>query len=103
MLQPWKHLQRAMSWVIGQTAWVWAKMGIWHLDHAEAYAYVNDEEVHVVHDDYHESEGKSSADAKDERSYDDDFVVNRTRLEVCDQEVNACAVYNYICSVHMYI
>lgn len=87
--QPWKHFQRVMSWMIGQAAWAWAKTGIWESDYAEAYAYANDEEVHVVHDDYHESEEKTAADSKDEKPFNDqDVLINRTHLEVCDQEVN---------------
>ncbi|XP_011136363.1 voltage-dependent calcium channel subunit alpha-2/delta-3 isoform X2 [Harpegnathos saltator] len=86
LLTPWKHLQRAMSWAFGQAAWAWAKTGIWESDFAEAYAYPNDEEVHVVRDDYHENKEKTSADSKDERSFEE-VLINRTRLEVCDQEV----------------
>lgn len=77
-----------MSWVVGQVAWAWAKTGLWESDHAEAYAYGSDEEVHVVHDDYHENEEKPAAEPKDERSFDKIVPMKRTRLEVCDQEVN---------------
>lgn len=79
-----------MSWAIGQAAWAWAKTGIWEFDYVEAYAYANDEEVH---DDDHESEEKPSVDPKDEKSFE---LINRTRLEVCDQEVNVYLVQLYI-------
>lgn len=83
MLQPWKHIQRAMMWMVSQAAWVWAKTGI--LEPDEAYNYVSDDES--VHDDYHENDEKPT-EPKDERSYFDQHVlINRTRLEVCDQEV----------------
>lgn len=91
--QPWKHLQKAISWMVSQAAWAWAKTGIMEPDYAGAYGYVNDEETatHGDHDD-HESEEKSPpADPKDERAFDDSLVINRTRLEVCDQEVNIAA------------
>ncbi|XP_032664937.1 voltage-dependent calcium channel subunit alpha-2/delta-3 isoform X3 [Odontomachus brunneus] len=89
LLTPWKHLQRAMSWAIGQAAWAWAKTGIWEFDYVEAYAYANDEEVNVVHDNYHKSDKaaeKSPDDPKDERSFEEAIVINRTHLEACDQE-----------------
>ncbi|XP_029664841.1 voltage-dependent calcium channel subunit alpha-2/delta-3 isoform X1 [Formica exsecta] len=85
--QPWKHLQKAISWMVSQAAWAWAKTGILEPDYAEAYGYVNDEET-AVHDDDHESEDKPSpADSKEERTFDESLLINRTRLEVCDQEV----------------
>ncbi|KAL6434662.1 hypothetical protein ACFW04_006181 [Cataglyphis niger] len=92
LFTPWKHLQKAISWMVSQAAWAWAKTGIMEPDYARAYGYVNDEETatHVDHDDHddHESEEKSlPADPKDERVFDDSLLINRTRLEVCDQEV----------------
>lgn len=85
MLQPWKHFQKAMSWMIGQAAWVWAKTGILDSDDAEAYSY----DESAVHEDYHDSEEKfPPVEAKDERSsFDQNVLINRTRPEVCDQEV----------------
>lgn len=89
MLQPWKHFQKALSWMIGQLAWVWAKTGLLELNDAEAYSYVSDDES-AVHEDYHDSEEKlAPVEPKDERSsFDQTILINRTRLEVCDQEVN---------------
>lgn len=87
--QPWKHFQRAMSWMIGQAAWAWAKTGIWQSDYVRAYAYANDEQIHEEVRVYHEFEEKSPAEQKDEKVFQDqDIQINRTRLEVCDQEVN---------------
>lgn len=79
--------------MVSQAAWAWAKTGIMEPDYARAYGYINDEETatHDDHDDHddHESEEKSSpADPKDEKVFDDSLLINRTRLEVCDQEVN---------------
>lgn len=89
MLQPWKHFQKALSWMVGQAAWVWAKTGIMESDDAGAYSYVSDEES-AVPEDYHDSEEKlPPVEMKDERSsFDQDVWINRTRPEVCDQEVN---------------
>ncbi|XP_050454888.1 voltage-dependent calcium channel subunit alpha-2/delta-3 isoform X2 [Cataglyphis hispanica] len=92
LFTPWKHLQKAISWMVSQAAWAWAKTGIMEPDYARAYGYVNDEETatHDDHDDHddHESEEKSlPADPKDEKAFDDSLLINRTRLEVCDQEV----------------
>ncbi|CAL1679526.1 unnamed protein product [Lasius platythorax] len=87
LFTPWKHLQKAMSWMVSQAAWVWAKTGVLEPDYAGAYGYVSDEET-AVHDDYHENEEKfSPADLKDERSFDQNVLINRTRPEVCDQEM----------------
>lgn len=99
MLQPWKHFQRAMTWMVSQAAWVWAKTGI--LEPDEAYSYVSDDES-AVHEDYHENEEKPPAEPKDEKSYFDQTVlINRTRLEVCDQEVNLNLkiYYTYIITI----
>ncbi|XP_011260167.1 voltage-dependent calcium channel subunit alpha-2/delta-3 isoform X2 [Camponotus floridanus] len=89
LFTPWKHLRKTLSWLISQAAWLWAKTGILEPDYAGAYGYANDEEtVHDDHDD-HENQEKSSADSKDERTINQDSVlINRTRLEVCDQEVD---------------
>lgn len=87
MLQPWKHFQKAISWMIGQAAWAWAKTGI--LESEDVYGYVSDDES-AGHEDNHENEEKFPLpDSKDERSNFDQYVViNRTHPEVCDQEVH---------------
>jgi len=97
MSQPWKHFQKAMSWMIGQAAWVWAKTGILESDDTEAYGYVSDDES-AIHGDYHENEEKfPPVLEKDERSnFDQNVRINRTRPEVCDQEVNFNLSYIYI-------
>ncbi|XP_067204326.1 voltage-dependent calcium channel subunit alpha-2/delta-3 isoform X2 [Linepithema humile] len=83
LLTPWKHLQKAVFWLVSQITWVWAKAGI--MDDYESFGYVSDEES--VHNDSDESEKPSlSSEPKDDRSFDHVFI-NRTRLEVCDQEV----------------
>lgn len=77
--------------MIGQAAWVWAKMGIMESDDAGAYSYISDDESAVHEDDYHDSEEKlPPVEPKDERSrdFDHNVLINRTRPEVCDQEVN---------------
>lgn len=88
--------------MVSQAAWVWAKTGVLEPDYAGAYGYVSDEET-AVHDDYHENEEKfSPADLKDERSFDQNVLINRTRPEVCDQEVNLnvqmllCTLYHIV-------
>ncbi|XP_071635813.1 voltage-dependent calcium channel subunit straightjacket isoform X2 [Temnothorax longispinosus] len=88
LLTPWKHFLRALSWMVGQAAWAWAKMGILESDDAEVYSYVSDDES-AVHEDYHEGDDKlPPLEPNYERLYFDRTVVmNRTRPEVCDQEV----------------
>ncbi|XP_072766737.1 voltage-dependent calcium channel subunit straightjacket isoform X2 [Anoplolepis gracilipes] len=87
LFTPWKHLQKAMSWMVSQAAWAWAKTGILEPDYAGAYGFVNDEET-AVHDDDHESEDKPSpVDPKEDRLFSQNILINRTRLEVCDKEV----------------
>ncbi|XP_011876387.1 PREDICTED: voltage-dependent calcium channel subunit alpha-2/delta-3 isoform X2 [Vollenhovia emeryi] len=86
LLTPWKHFQTALSWMIGQAAWVWAKTGIMESDDAEAYNYVSDDES-AIHEDDHESEEKLPIEQKDERNFDQNVLINRTHPEVCDQEV----------------
>lgn len=87
--QPWQHLQKTLSWLISQAAWVWAKTGILESDYAKAYGYVSDDEtVHDDHDDHENEEKPPPADPKDEKTFDQEIWINRTRLEVCDQEVN---------------
>jgi len=88
MLQPWKHLQTALSWMIGHAAWAWARTGILDYENAEAYSYVSDDES-AVHNDDEESEEKPPITDKDDRlNFDQNILINRTRPEVCDQEVN---------------
>lgn len=86
MLQPWKHLQTALSWMIGQAAWAWARTGILDYENAEAYSY----DESAVHSDDHESEEKLPpvTDKDDRLNFDQNVLINRTRPEVCDQEVN---------------
>lgn len=79
-------MQQMVSWLVGQAAWAWAKAGIWESDYAEAYAYPNEDEG--MHEDYQESEEKPPIDPKDERLFDQKVLINRTRPEACDQEVN---------------
>ncbi|KAL0134731.1 hypothetical protein PUN28_001482 [Cardiocondyla obscurior] len=88
LLTPWKHLQKAIIWVISQIAWVWAKTGLVESDDAEAYSYLSDDET-AVHDDYHENEEMfPPMEPKDEKLFfKQHVVINRTYLEVCDQEV----------------
>lgn len=89
MSQPWKHFQKAISWMIGQAAWVWAKTGLMESDNVEVYGHVSDDES-AIHEDNHENEEKfPPVDSKDERSnFDQNILINRTHPEVCDQEVN---------------
>jgi len=98
--QPWKHLQKTLSWLISQAAWIWAKTGILEPDYAGAYDYDEEPPVHDDHDD-HENEEKSSspADSKDERTFNQKVLINRTRLEVCDQEVNLNVIMHTIISL----
>ncbi|KYM97596.1 Voltage-dependent calcium channel subunit alpha-2/delta-3 [Cyphomyrmex costatus] len=84
---PWKHLQTALSWMVSQAALVWARTGILDYEDAESYGYVSDDES-TVHRDEHESEEKLPPVVdKDDRIFDQNVRINRTRLEVCDQEI----------------
>lgn len=59
-------------------------------DYAEAYGYVKDDESATRnYEDYHDSEEKElpPIDLRDEKYVDQFVVLNRTRPEVCDQEV----------------
>lgn len=73
-----------MSWLVGQAAWAWAKAGIWDAEYTEAFAYPNEDEN--TPEDYQESE-KSPVDAKSEKLFTQEILINRTRPEACDQEV----------------
>ncbi|KAG5309152.1 CA2D3 protein, partial [Pseudoatta argentina] len=88
LLTPWKHLQTALSWMIGHAAWAWARTGILDYENAEAYNYVSDDES-AVHSDDHESEEKLPpiTDKDDRLNFDQNILINRTRPEVCDQEI----------------
>lgn len=95
MLQPWKHFQKALTWMISQVAWAWAKMGILEPDEVPVYGmsrYENDDSI--------PEDEEKSVNLKDDRP---NFIINRTRLEVCDQEVNLnlkyVYVYTYIISI----
>ncbi|XP_020293161.1 voltage-dependent calcium channel subunit alpha-2/delta-3 isoform X2 [Pseudomyrmex gracilis] len=89
LLTPWKHLQKALSWMVGNVAWAWAKTGIVESDFAEAYGgYVSDEGPMEGHDVDHENEEKPMPELKDEEKvFEQHVLINRTRPEVCDQEM----------------
>jgi len=89
ILQPWKHLLKTISWLMGQIAWVWAKTGVMESDYAEAYGYVRDEESATrSHEDYENEEKEfQPIDPRDEKYVGQYVVINRTRPEVCDKEV----------------
>lgn len=73
-----------ISWLVGQAVWAWAKAGIWESEYA--YAYPNEDEG--IHEEYQDNEEKPPVDAKDEKLFDQKVLINRTRPEACDQEVN---------------
>ncbi|XP_029166338.1 voltage-dependent calcium channel subunit alpha-2/delta-3 isoform X2 [Nylanderia fulva] len=75
LFTPWNHLQKAMAWMVSQAAWAWAKTGVMEPDYAGAYGYTSDEES-VAHNTCFPYD-----------TVDDSFLINRTRLEVCDQEM----------------
>jgi len=80
------HLQKAVLWIISQISWIWAKAGIIEAEYIESYGgYVNDEES--VHNDSDESEKSPSLSSEPKEDKFDNIFLNRTRLEVCDQEV----------------
>lgn len=85
LLNPWKHFQKALSWMIGQAAWAWAKAGVMDSDDAEAY-YVSDDESAG---DYHVNEDKPPPVPEKEggTNFDQNILINRTRPEVCDKEI----------------
>ncbi|XP_025988589.1 voltage-dependent calcium channel subunit alpha-2/delta-3 isoform X3 [Solenopsis invicta] len=79
LLTPWKHFQKALTWMISQVAWAWAKMGILEPDEVPVYGmsrYENDDSI--------PEDEEKSVNLKDDRP---NFIINRTRLEVCDQEI----------------
>lgn len=81
-----------ISWLVGQAVWAWAKAGIWESEYA--YAYPNEDEG--IHEEYQDNEEKPPVDAKDEKLFDQKVLINRTRPEACDQEVNFMIYINYI-------
>ncbi|XP_015188369.1 PREDICTED: voltage-dependent calcium channel subunit alpha-2/delta-3 isoform X2 [Polistes dominula] len=84
LLTPWTSLKKAITWIVGQMTWAWVKSGIWNSDYA--YGYADPNESDSMHEDYQEND-KTPIDSKDEKLFNMNVLINRTRPEACDQEV----------------
>lgn len=71
-----------ISWLVGQAVWAWAKAGIWESEYA--YAYPNEDED--IHEEYQDNDQEKPPIT--EKLFDQKVLINRTRPEACDQEVN---------------
>ena len=71
-----------ISWLVGQAVWAWAKAGIWESEYA--YAYSNEDED--IHEEYQDNDQEKPPIT--EKLFDQKVLINRTRPEACDQEVN---------------
>lgn len=84
-LQPWKNLLAILYWIFDQLTTVYAKVGLWQNDYAEAVAYTDQEDIII--EDYPEMNEKAAIETKDEKMFDQKVLINKTRPEPCDQEV----------------
>lgn len=87
--------------MIGNVAWAWAKTGIVESDFAEAYSsYVSDEGLMEGRENVYDNEEKPMPELKDEEKvFEQHVLINRTRPEVCDQEVKSRDLFRAIFQV----